>query len=292
MKKQKIIFYVIEVLIILGIIIYLAITKVIPEYQESLGSSERFFLPQNYETGIEINIASGPAFFLVINKKNEVTNIFIENKTAGVIANQEIEGKKLTAAIPEIFQKLIDANLIENQVINMINYNNQEIFQEVVSLAKLSLEVNAKTASILESKSTLQEKAKNLNIEGNDDNQVLWSLYTNSVNIIDRLEKTTSTIETKTSITQENASVYADTIYQKLITYMMNANIENQEKNDMRMPIQYIPGNNENTVYPSSSSWYYIKDYKVYAEITIASEESYTFCYIGSSIDKKEGTCS
>ena len=73
---------------------------------------------------------------------------------------------------------------------------------------------------------------------------------------------------------------------------MINADIDNQEINNSNMPIQYIPGDNENKIYPTSSSWYYIENYKVYAEITIAGTQNYTFCYNGSQQDKKEGRCS
>ena len=289
-KSWKIWIYVLEVIVVIAVVVYLAITKALPEYQKSLGSSEKIFSTDNYKTGIEFDITTGPAFFLVINKDNEVANIFIENEQAGVIANQDIEGKSIEDAIPEIFQKLIDANLIENQIINAINYNDHEIYEKVISLAKNSLLSNAKTAQIVESKSTLQEKATRLNMEETEDSQILWTLYLNSADLIENLPKTSSS--TTVNITRENASIYADTIYEKIITYMVNANVENQERNNTSMPIQYIPGNNENTVYASSDSWYYIRDYKVYAEITIAGESSYTFCYMGSKADKKEGMCS
>ena len=176
-------------------------------------------------------------------------------------------------------------------MINIVNYNDQAVYRKVISLVQQSLEKQSKTAQIIESNSTLQDKAKSLNMEEQEDSQILWRLYLNSTEIIDGLPKST-TSTTHVSINKENASVYADTIYQKLVTYMMNANIQNQEKNDMTMPIQYIPGNNDNSVYASSTSWYYIKDYKVYAEITIKGESSYTFCYMGSSANKEEGICS
>ena len=289
-KSWKIWIYVLEVIVVIAVVVYLAITKALPEYQKSLGSSEKIFSTDNYKTGIEFDITTGPAFFLVINKDNEVANIFIENEQAGVIANQEIEGKSIEDAIPEIFQKLIDANLIENQIIHAINYNDNEIYEKVISLAKNSLLSNAKTAQIVESKSTLQEKATRLNMEETEDSQILWTLYLNSADLIENLPKISSS--TTVNITRENASIYADTIYEKIITYMVNANVENQERDNTSMPIQYIPGNNENTVYASSDSWYYIRDYKVYAQITISGEESYTFCYMGSKADKKEGMCS
>lgn len=291
-KNWKVWLYVLEVLVILAVVMYLAIVKIMPEYQKSLGSSERLFSASNYKTGVEINITTGPAFFLIINKKNEVTNIFIENEQAGVITNQNIEGKTINEAVPEIFQKLIDASLIENQTIKAINYNDQQVFNEVTSLMKATLEENLKANQIIKSKSSLQEKAIELKLEETKDSEILWSLYLNSLDIIDRLPKTITNTTPKISINKESASTYADAIYQKLITYMLNADVKNQEINNPTMPIQYIPGDSANTVYASSDSWYYIENYKVYAQITIRGEESYTFCYKGTNTDKKEGICS
>lgn len=288
--KSKILFYILEVIAILVAIIYLAITKVIPEYQASLGSSERLFKSKNYATGVEVKISTGPTFFLIINKNNQLTNIFIENELAGVIANQDIEGKNINKAIPEIFQKLIDANLIDNKIINIINYNEQGVYQKVISLVRESLQKNKKTLEIIESSSTLQKKAKELNLEEKEDTKILWMMYLNSVDMINKLPKTTNSFQM--NINEETATTYANTIYQKLNTYMINVNVKDQEINDLTMPIQNIPGDSENTVYASSDSWYYIKDYRVYAEITITGNQSYTFCYMGSSENKKEGKCS
>lgn len=288
-KSGKIWLYALEVVIIIVIVIYLGITKVIPQYQQSIGSSEKLFSFKNYETSVEVNIASGPEFFLIINKNDEVTNIFIENKLASSIVNQDIEGKKIDKAIPEIFQKLIDSNQLDSQIINIINYKDSIVCKKIVSLVKTTLEKKSKTTQIIENTSTLQEKAKLLKIEETDDEQILWTLYLNSTNIIDSISKELDS--NQLNIAKESASIYADNIYQKLITYMMNANVQEQDINNTVMPIKYIPGNNENTVYASSNSWYYIKNYKVYAEITIIGKENYTFCYMGSIIDKKEGTC-
>ena len=94
-KSWKIWIYILEVIAIIAVVVYLAITKALPKYQETLGSSEKIFSTDNYETGVEFDITTGPAFFLVINKDNEVANIFIENEQAGVIANQDIEGKSI-----------------------------------------------------------------------------------------------------------------------------------------------------------------------------------------------------
>lgn len=291
-KNMNIWLYVLEAVVVVIVVFYLAFTKVMPEYQKSLGSSERLFKISNYETGVEVKITQGPSFFLVITKNNEVSNIFIENELAGVIVNQNIEGKTIEKAIPQIIEILINANLINNQIINVINYNNQEVYKNVLQLMKNTLEINQKTSQIIESNSTLQQKAIELNLQEKEDNQILWTLYLNSANKISSLPKKTSTITSTSKINKESAEKYADEIYQKLITYTMNANIENQEINNERVPIQYIPGDTSNTVYASSDSWYYIKNHKVYAQITITGEKNYTFCYTGSIKDKKEGDCS
>ena len=70
---------------------------------------------------------------------------------------------------------------------------------------------------------------------------------------------------------------------------MINANVKDQAKDDSRMPIQYIPGDSANTIFPTTDSWYYIENSKVYAQINI---ESYKFCYNGSIENKSEGICS
>ena len=52
--KRKIVFYALEVIIILIIVIYLAITKFIPEQEALKGSSEKLWRNSNYETAIEL----------------------------------------------------------------------------------------------------------------------------------------------------------------------------------------------------------------------------------------------
>lgn len=148
---------------------------------------------------------------------------------------------------------------------------------------------NNKTCSIETQTSTLQEKAQSLNIEATEQEQILWSLYEISYEYLNNVETSTNEVST---LTKEQAISYMDNIYQKLQTYMINKNIANQSRDDLSMPIQYIPGDNNNEVYPTSSSWYYIENYKIYAEITLSEGlNNYTYCYNGSLEEKKEGMC-
>lgn len=50
-------------------------------------------------------------------------------------------------------------------------------------------------------------------MEETEDSQILWTLYLNSADLIENLPKTSSS--TTVNITRENASIYADTIYEK-----------------------------------------------------------------------------
>ncbi len=284
-KKKTIWLYVLEIVIVLVAVGYVVVTREWPNYKNSLGSSEQLFSSSEYKTGIEVKIPSGPEFFLVINEEEKLSFIFLENSDAISLANQDIEGKNIEQAIPLVIQNLIDRQKINNQVINIINYNDLKIFNNVVSLISETLTKNNLSITVQTDSSTLKQKAEEENIESEDENDILWTLYLVSREIMDETEDES----TKTSkITKDNASIYADNIYDKLTTYMVNANIKDQDRNNLNMPIQYIPGDTNNSIYPTSSSWYYIENYQIYAEITI---DNYTYCYSGSKQEKKEGMC-
>ena len=239
----------------------------------------------------------GPEFFMVINEEKQLSYIFIENENAVSLVNKDIEGKQLKKAIPEIFQILLTNKQLENNKITIINYGDRNIYEDTLTLIKDTLTKNSKTNQIIEQTSTLEQKATEENLEEKEQSQVLWTLYLRSREFMDQAEEEKEpTTENKTEtpkITKDMASTYANSIYQKIVTYMINSNIKNQSRDNGNLPIQYIPGDSENKVYPTTSSWYYIENYKVYAEITIASQNNnYTFCYQGAIEEKKEGLCS
>ena len=296
-KKLKIAGYGFVVLVVIIAVALVVVFKSWPEYQATLGSSEKWFSEKNYKTGIEIKIDMGPEFFMVINEEKQLSYIFIENENAVSLVNKDIEGKQLKKAIPEIFQILLTNKQLENNKITIINYGDRNIYEDTLTLIKDTLTKNSKTNQIIEQTSTLEQKATEENLEEKEQSQVLWTLYLRSREFMDQAEEEKEpTTENKTEtqkITKDMASTYANSIYQKIVTYMINSNIKNQSRDNGNLPIQYIPGDSENKVYPTTSSWYYIENYKVYAEITIASQNNnYTFCYQGAIEEKKEGLCS
>ena len=257
--------------------------------KNSLGSSEKIFMYGNYKTSIEIKIETGPEFILIVNEDNQISNIFFENEQSTILANKDIESKKITTAITEIIQIFIQNNQLESKKVTIINYGNTQIYNEVTTKWKEELTKNNISSPIETQSSTLQEKAQSLNIEETEPDKILWSLYEISYEFMDNTELSTNKEQ---NLTKEQALTYTDNIYQKLQTYMINKGIKNQSRDDTSMPIQYIPGDVNNEIYPQASSWYYIEDYKIYAEITLSGGvNKYTYCYNGSLEQKKEGMC-
>ncbi len=281
--------FLIEVIGVIIAIIVVLIVKVIPEYENSLGSSEKLFIYGNYKTSVEIKVEEGSEFLLIIDDKNQIYQIFFENSQSTILANKDIETKSIKVAIPEIVQILIQNNELENKRITMVNYGDENISNQIVTSFNEELIKNNKSCSLETQTSTLQEKAQSINIEETEPDKILWKLYEISYEYMSNMESSTNEV---TTFTKEEAISYMDNIYQKLQTYMLNKNIKDQSRDDLSMPIQYIPGDINNEIYPTSSSWYYIEDYKIYAEITLSEGvNNYTYCYNGSLEEKKEGMC-
>lgn len=288
-KKIKFILYFLEIIAIIVAIILLAVFKYWPEYEETLGSSEKLFLAKKYKTGIEVKILNGPQFIIIIDNNQKISYLFFENEESSTLANKNIEGTNLELGIKTIIEELIKNNQLKTESIYLINYGDKKIYNKTVLLLDDTLQNKNVICKIIQSTSTWQKKSQEINLNEEKDTSILWNLYIKSLEIIEN----TSNNKNKHEIINENlVSDYADTVYQKLETYKLNSNITNQDKNDMILPIQYIPANEENSIYPNSNSWYYIKENKVYAEISFSIENSvYTFCYDGSKESRKKGGC-
>ena len=97
--------------------------------------------------------------------------------------------------------------------------------------------------------------------------------------------------EIENKMTEEEATTYAKRVYEKLNYYAQD--VENQAKESTELPIIQIPANPELTIYPTSESWYYIKNHQVYAYIKFkSSPKDYDFCYNGNINNMKKGKCS
>lgn len=295
--KKKILLYTIEVLLILLVITGLAIFKYYPEYKKTLGSSDGKFIYENYKSAVEIQIPTGPNYIVIVDKKNKISNIFFENLESFVLYNQEIENKPIYQAIAKMMEKLQEANYL-SQSITVINYNNQETYDAIVEEINKSLITYGSTTTLIKKTTTLEQKAKELELTYTDETS-FWAaialkssdLISYKRNNVSKKNKESTTIEEK-GMDLETARTYANNIYQKLQVYVANKSIKNQQRDDPTMPIQLLPADNAGTIYTTTDSWYYINDYKIYAEISFENQnQTYSFCYMGSLEHQQKGKC-
>ena len=93
-------------------------------------------------------------------------------------------------------------------------------------------------------------------------------------------------------LSKTNSRTLSDNVYKKIENYIIDNNISNLDKDNDKLLITLIPADTSNKYYPTSNSWYYIKDKKVYAYIELNEAGNYyRYCYKGSIDDIKEGAC-
>ena len=89
-KHQIIIRVILVFLLIIGSLIF----KVIPEYKETQGSSDKFITTDKYTDIVEITINNKPNFALVIEDKI-ISNILFFDQESICLYNQNIEGSTI-----------------------------------------------------------------------------------------------------------------------------------------------------------------------------------------------------
>lgn len=288
---QKKILTIIEIIAIIIAAILIIIFKAIPEYKKTQGSSDTFININSYEDIVEIKINNSPNFALVTTKE-KVTNILFFDEDSICLYNKDIENNKIDNAIKKIVGLLINTNYLKNNDnITILSYNNK-----TYTTIKNSLMTNLDNADIhinlIEGKTSLEQKAKELQIEYDDGNILrIVELYSKQL-----ASSNSDTIynnkSQSTSINENTFKKYSDNIYNKIEKYASANNISNQEINSTNLPINLIPANEEGTYYPNEESWYYIESNKVYAYIKfIENNTSYEYCYKGSIDEYIKGKC-
>lgn len=296
--KKKVLLYTIEVILILLVVTGLAIFKYYPEYKKTLGSSDQRFVYENYKSAVEVQLANGPNYILIIDKKHNISNILFENLAAFVLYNQEMEGKPIPQAISLMMEKLNEAGNLTKEIA-VINYKDQEIYTKIKEEINKNLVVYGSPVKLIEKTTSLEQKAKEVGFIYKDEQEFWSTLYLKSSDLISykknnvsKKNEDQSAQDNLRTIDSQTAETYATTIYQKLKTYVTTKNIKDQVRDDPKMPIQLIPADTSGSVYADTSSWYYVKDYQIYAEISFTTQEKkYNFCYQGSLEQIKKGKC-
>ncbi len=288
----------IEAIVIIIITILSVCFKFYPEYKKTQGSSDSFLDVENYKDIVELSINQAPNFALITNNNNEVASIFFFDEASLCLYNKNIENNQIPTTIKEIIKHLIQNDYLKQyDTITITKYKNnsyQDIKKSIQDeLTRLQLDL-----TLIENENTLTEKAKQLDLTGEDDKTILRQLNIYSQDIIRKNKnnvnkKDNQTItNNKENLTEEKAQEYIENVYKKIANYTKENNIINQEITSNILPITLIPADQSGTYYPSEKSWYYIENGQIYAYINLKTPTTnYSYCYQGSINIYKKGEC-
>lgn len=288
-KHKNIIQIILVFILIIGVLIF----KEIPEYNKSKGSSDIYIDLEKYTDIVEITINNKPNFALVITE-NKISNILFFDEQAMCLYNQDIEGTSINKGVNKVIEILIENNYLKQDYFLILTKYKSPSYNKIKESIMKSLNSLNTTVTLQEENKTLEEKGKDLSITTIEENELLKEIELYSKNVIRHYKNNVSGItQIKPEvITEETSREYADNVYKKIENYVRTNNIINQEKEDLTLEITKIPANNQGTIFPDETSWYYIQDKKVYAYISINhNNKNYSYCYKASIDDYKKGKC-
>lgn len=286
---------IIQIIIVFVLIIGSIIFKFIPEYKNNFGSSDKYIDTTGYEDIVEIKINENLNFALIISK-DKITNILFFDKNSLCLYNQDIENSKIEESINRIINILKNNDYINNtSTITIMKYQGK-YYEQVLTSIKKELNILNIIPIYVEKTTTLQDKGKTLSITEKDDVSILKELEFLSKNII-RNKKYDVSEENNYNdyyeiLTETTSKEYTDVVYKKIENYVKKQNVINQDINNNSLQIDLIPANEKGTIYPDTTSWYYVENNQVYAYISITQNKSiYSYCYQGTIDNYKKGQC-
>lgn len=283
---------ILEIAVVLIACVVYAIKVSLPELKASLGSSDTFINTSSYQNMLEFNIDNKINFAVVINDNKEIYHLIFFDKSSIILYNQNIEGNSIDTSLESIIKILIENNyLTSTSIIKVTRYENTyyDTFKESLLnvLTKYQLNTN-----IIEAENTLSIRCSELNLEGTTSESLLRELdlyskeFTRDINNVNKKSTTDVTLSDTTAKTLTN------NVYKKIEEYKDNNNIETLTKDNTELVINLIPADTSGKYYPTSNSWYYIKESKVYAYIELTdNNNTYSYCYNGSIDLIKKGEC-
>ena len=281
-KKDKI-----TIAIFIIALIIFALIKYIPYSMKELGIDDMDTY-KKYNNMIELKIDSGVDCAFVLDKNNKIIKSLYLNEQSTSLELKQYENKKIDYAITEVINKLILNKKITDKLY-IVEYNNKNLSKNIEILINDILITNNIKVNIIQKNKTLKAKTKEIGVSRKTvkENLIILGIY--SANLL-KQNNTNESFDLE--LNKENSIQYSNTVYEKLIKYQTSNNIVNEGINNHKVNIENIPVNSDNTFYPDNSSWYYIKDSKVYAYIKFSTGNiNYSFCYNGSNSDVKEGEC-
>ena len=287
-KKERYLFiFELFILIVLFVLVTLFITW--PEYKKTIGSSDKYINTEENFSLMEWTLPQEVNFILVINQE-KITNILFLTDNTYCLYNQNIEGLTLEKGIREILKILMEESLItESDQLILTRYPQDDMYEKAKETLEEILFDFSLRLTILEQNTTLEQKSQQLELDIEDTEELqLKRVELYSKEIIRQIKNDVSN-PVPTLWDDDLAKQYSQEIYQKLMTYAQN--VREQEIADTALPIQWIPVTSNTEVYPTENSWYYIRNYQVYAYIEFEGDRVYSYCFSGSLENVKKGKC-
>ncbi len=277
-KLTKILYIVVVIAILLGTFIYH-----FPEFKKMISDIDNFINIDEYDTIVGIKIESGPEFLLVSNN-DKITNILYLNSAATILYDKEIEKNNIKTSLDKILNILEEKDYLQTKKFTLVMYPDNKNYNEIKSIISKEILIN-------EENKTYQDTINEYEISVSTGESQIRSIMKYSYIIISEYKNEKLNEGITNRMTEEESLLAANKVYEKLLTYALD--VENQEINSKVLLIETIPANSDLTIYPSSESWYYIKNHQVYAYINFTGlTDDYEFCYNGSIEKMKRGNCS
>lgn len=281
MNKEKI-YFISKILIIVLLVILYYVFIGIPEYKNSMGSSDKIIDKDNYYDMLEFKL-NNLDFALIVDKNMTINHIFFFTEGTICLYNKNVENRKLDDGLEEVIKILIEKDILKNNsYLQVVTYENKALVEFKKALEKV---VN-KYSLILNttySKMSLIDKVSELDLKDNNNSLLALDLYSkNIISVYDEeSDKKYGDENNENIVTDEDSFDYAYNVYLKIEKYYLT-------NKDSSLDITLIPADNSGNVFPSKESYYKIENGKIYAYIKI---DNYDYCFLGSIDNYKKGVC-
>lgn len=266
-----------EIIIILIVFIVLLIRE-LPNMKKEIGSSNQLMLSlPTYTNVVTMNI-DAMELGIITDDKKIISLIFFDKKSLDLY-NQKIENKSIDNGINKILKILVNKKTLNNNsTINIIRYKGNYNFKTTIKNNISNINYTYK-----EQKANIKDLATKNNINKEEEKEILLELIYLSKDFARENKDNKDLLDYKEK---------TDYVYKKIEEYRINNNITNEDINNHNLDIILIPSDNTLSNYPTSNSYYYIKDNKTYAYIELnINEKIVSYCYNGSIEEYNKGGC-
>lgn len=290
---SKKILYFLEIFIIILASIYYIFKEVIPDYRKNIGSSDKMINTSIYKNMIEIKINNKVNFAILINDESKIYHLLFFSENALCLYNKNIENTEIYDGLEKIVKLLIENNLLDNfSNIKIIKYNDF-YYKNFLNNFKLIFNKFNLKSDFFEIESNIKEKLLDVDLIVKDEKDLENILINLDFYSKELIKSYKGKISTKYSMLKdEDVLSLSNNVYKKIEKYVIDNKIENLEKDNDELVISMIPIDSYLKYYPTTNSWFYVKDKNIYAYIELnLNEKNYKYCYNGSIDLVKEGVC-